>query len=459
MNRAKDLAIGLLCCSGRLTITSMIIALGQQLLDWSAAYRIFRNSRMNVIKLFEVNLKICLQQLDSDQLLIGHMDDTIIRKTGKNVSGTSWRRDPLGPAFHTNFVWAQRFLEISISLHDKAFSSPSRAIPIDFYHCPGVKKLSKDATQEQQIIYKEEKKQKNLSMVGLERIKHIREVLNLSGAKERQLLLSVDGSYTNETVLKKLPEKVTLIGRIRKDVKLHFLPETPKTKGRNIVYGPQAPTPEQIRTWEDKDQYPWTQVSGFAAGKVHTFKVKVVKSLKWRAAGAAHTLQAVVIAPLGYRLKKGGKLLYRKPTYLICTDNELDIKDLLQAYLFRWEIEVNFRDEKTIIGAGQAQVRNQEAVANVPAFVVAIHGMLKLANHMMEKVPGLTDQSLPKAKWEDSKIQTRKSTNTILNLFKANVWLKRIDKSFSDFVKNQNLITKADNPKIDPQYEVFYVRR
>jgi hypothetical protein len=67
----------------------MIIALGQQLLDWSAAYRIFRNSRMNVVKLFEVNLKICLQQLDSDQLLIGHMDDTIIRKTGKNVSGTS----------------------------------------------------------------------------------------------------------------------------------------------------------------------------------------------------------------------------------------------------------------------------------------------------------------------------------------------------------------------------------
>jgi hypothetical protein len=51
--------------------------------------KLVRNSRMNVVKLFEVNLKICLQQLDSDQLLIGHMDDTIIRKTGKNVSGTS----------------------------------------------------------------------------------------------------------------------------------------------------------------------------------------------------------------------------------------------------------------------------------------------------------------------------------------------------------------------------------
>jgi len=459
MNRAKELAIGILCCSGRLTITSIIIAMGQQMLDWSAAYRIFREARMNVVKLFEVNLKVCLQQLDSDQLLIAHMDDTIIRKTGKKVSGTAWRRDPLGPAFHTNFIWAQRFLEISLSLHDKTFDAPSRAIPIDFHHCPGVKKLSKDATKEEQITYKEEKKQNNLSMVGLERIKHVREVLNLSGAKERELLLSVDGSYTNETVLKKLPEKVTLIGRIRKDVKLHFLPETKKTNGRNRIYGQQAPTPEQIRTWEDKDQYPWTQVEGFAAGKVHTFKIKVVKALKWRAAGANHTLQLVIIAPLGYRLKKGGKLLYRRPTYLICTDNELDVKNLIQAYLFRWEIEVNFREEKTIIGAGQAQVRNQEAVANVPAFVVAVHGMLKLANHMLEKVPDLPVQYLPKAKWEDSNIKIRKSTNTLLNIFRANIWLKNLGKSFYDFVKNQHLCTKADIPKIDPIYEVFYMRR
>ena len=60
MNRAKELTIGILCCSGWLTITSIIIGMGQQLMDWSAAHRIFREVRMSVVKLFEVNFKVCL---------------------------------------------------------------------------------------------------------------------------------------------------------------------------------------------------------------------------------------------------------------------------------------------------------------------------------------------------------------------------------------------------------------
>ncbi|RRJ94816.1 hypothetical protein Ga0100231_011190 [Opitutaceae bacterium TAV4] len=56
--------------------------------------------------------------------------------------------------------------------------------------------------------------------------------------------------------------------------------------------------------------------------------------------------RVVVIAPLGYRLRKGGKLLYRQPAYLLCTDAGLPVQDILQQYLWRWDIEVNFKDEK-----------------------------------------------------------------------------------------------------------------
>jgi hypothetical protein len=53
---------------------------------------------------------------------------------------------------------------------------------------------------------------------------------------------------------------------------------------------------------------------------------------------------------MGYRLTKNGKLLYRKPAYLICTDPNADIREILQAYIWRWDIEVNFRDEKITLG-------------------------------------------------------------------------------------------------------------
>lgn len=47
-------------------------------------------------------------------------------------------------------------------------------------------------------------------------------------------------------------------------------------------------------------------------------------------------------------------MLYRQPAFLVCTDPQMTLEDLLQDYLWRWDIEVNFRDEKTIMGVGQA---------------------------------------------------------------------------------------------------------
>jgi hypothetical protein len=47
-------------------------------------------------------------------------------------------------------------------------------------------------------------------------------------------------------------------------------------------------------------------------------------------------------------------MLYREPAYLICTETGLGIEDILQAYIWRWEIEVDFREEKTLLGCGQA---------------------------------------------------------------------------------------------------------
>lgn len=91
----------------------------------------------------------------------------------------------------------------------------------------------------------------------------LRSRLDGQGASARQLILSVDGSYTN-TILKILPSGVTLIGRVRKDAMLNFLAEEEKTKGRNKKYGDSAPTPEQVRQYDD---YPWQEVTGWAAGK------------------------------------------------------------------------------------------------------------------------------------------------------------------------------------------------
>jgi hypothetical protein len=59
----------------------------------------------------------------------------------------------------------------------------------------------------------------------------------------------------------------------------------------------------------------------FAAGQERDLPVKVVDLVYWRSSGATMPLKLVLIKPLGYRLRKGSKLLYRQPAFLICTDD------------------------------------------------------------------------------------------------------------------------------------------
>jgi hypothetical protein len=453
--RVRPIAYGGLTCLGRKTISGILTASGQQFVDWSAAYRLFSQNRIDTEKLFDVSRQEVLQELGPDSMLIAHMDDTIIKKSGKKVPGTAWRRDPLGPPFCTNFIWGQRFLQVSVALpgDDNGFCQ-SRAIPIDFHHCPTVKKPTKKATKEQMIAYKEQQKQVNLSEQGCTRIKLLREKLDREGAGDRELYLGVDGSYTNKTVLKKLPEGVTLIGRIRKDTRLHQIPTQSEGVGRKRVYGQQLPTPEQIR---QSDQYQWQEVKAWAAGKIHLFNVKVIKGVRWEVAGGKHDLQLVIIRPLGYRLSKKSRILYRQPAYLICTDPGLDIEKLLQAYLWRWEIEVNFRDEKTLMGCGKAQVRNHQSVENVPAFISAIYSYLLIAAHKTYRELD-RNKVLPSPKWYPAKNGQRLSTNEMINLLRTQMWSKAIGCNFPGFVKQEHILKARKNNANTLSSALFYMR-
>jgi IS4 transposase len=120
-------------------------------------------------------------------------------------------------------------------------------------------------------------------------------------------------------------------------------------------------------------------LSAFAAGKSHDFRVKTLEQVLWRKSGTRVAARVVVIAPLGYRRRKGSKLLYRAPAFLLCTDPELDLAKLVQYYLWRWGIEVNFREEKQLLGAGDAQVRTAQSNRGVPAMVVGAYSLLWLA--------------------------------------------------------------------------------
>lgn len=471
--RVRRLTFGMLV-SLRLHLTSQAIcATGRQFQDWTSDYRVCSQSPWEPRKLFDPVLDALPGLLHNPQApVLASLDDTLLLKTGTSIPGVTIARDPMSPPYHVNLRYGLRFVQASVLVYPRE-GGAARALPVRFeYAPPPVKpktgsrrrkaanaapdngavgsasmaatagcKPSKAPPTPEQIAYAEEKKLKRLTRVGLNTIVDLRKSLDRRDAlRERPLIVSGDASYTTRVVLQGLPERTIYVGRIRKNAKLHWPVEAPATaagkRGRPRRYGPVAPTPEQLLK---DDTVPWSTVRCFVAGEMRDIPVKIMGPVYWRVSGVDLPLLLVAIKPAGYRLRKGGKLQYRRPAFLICTDPSLALQSLVQAYLYRWEIECNHRDEKSLLGVGQGQVRNPEAVRRLPQLQVAGYSLALLASVLASGFERGQQDYLPLPKWRRVVQGQRPSLLDILNLLRDEIFGRNLASpvvDFQDFMKH-----------------------
>jgi hypothetical protein len=166
---------------------------------------------------------------------------------------------------------------------------------------------------------------------------------------------------------------VELIARARKDIRLCFRAQD----GSRRFYGVQKLTPEQVRLDHSRS---WKATTVFYGGKRRKVEYKEVAGIFWQGGARKRPLRLLVVRPTRYRKTKSGRYYYRRPTYLLTTVVNGTVRQLLQIYFDRWQIEVNHREEKDTLGVGQAQLHNVTAVPKQPAFAVASYSALLLAS-------------------------------------------------------------------------------
>ena len=435
---------------GRHNITGLLRTQNRHQQDWSADYRLYAQERFDPEAVFDRVRKILEGHLDKPQPLVTAMDDSLLRKSGHTIHGVRYLRDPLSPPFNVNFVRGLRVLQISAALPDG--TGAARMVPVDFQHAMLPPKPSRKASPEELEAYRQERAKRNINKVGVERLECLRRQMDQSGSASRQLITTVDGRFTNSTVFKAVPERTVLLGRLRKDAVLYYLPQDQPEKGRKRKYGPAAPTPEQLLKDE---RVPWQEVRARACGQMHQFNIKRLEAVVMRMNGAAMTVQIMVIRPLGYRLRLGGKLLYRQPAFLVCTDPALAVKDFLQDFLWRWDIEVNFRDEKTILKIGQGQVRNEKSTRNAPALGVAAYSLLLLAAAQTYGKSGIPDRQ-HQPKWYRRRKDQRATTNELINQLRIELWASSLRPGhFSDFMNVTPADQKSEKCELNPAAAMF----
>jgi len=435
----RELLYGMLTCMGRRTITGALCSTGQQFEDWSSAYRLFEMSRVNMPGLWQVLLTQATREMDPGMPVIGVVDDTTMPKTGKKVHGTGWRRDAKGPRFQTNLIWAQQVVETALVLPKNGWASPGRAIAVDLVNVAKPSRPRKNATPRQVADYQRQRKAGSLGAIGAGCIKRLRENLDERPAcRGRKLLISLDGGYTNRTVFRSITPNTALIGRVRADAAIFAAPASQRRTGRPRTYGERLPTPQQIKNDSD---IPWVTVAAYAAGRIHHCAVKTVAPVRWKPAGGTD-LRLLVIGELRYpRAGKPG-LEHRGPAYLVCTDPDTPLDQLLQAYLWRWEVEVGFREQKTTMGMGQAQVRTEAAVPLVPAFVAMAYTIL----HIAAARAGIHQIGLPLPRWRQHRPPRRASTAQLLNHLRAELWGHALHHSFTGFANTIEQWRTPTNP-------------
>ena len=241
-------------------------------------------------------------------------------------------------------------------------------------------------------------------------LKNLRKTLDDMGAYDKKILMTVDGSFCNSTCFSADIPRTELIARCRKDAKLCKRYVGLK---KNKFYDDKKFTPEEVR---QDDSIPWQTKSFFYGGEWRPIRYKEVNNVLWQRGGKRKSLRLIVIAPLPY--VRGGRRNYRDPAYLLTTAVESSIEALIQAYLDHWQIEYNHRDEKSIVGVGEAQVRNKNSVSQQPGLQVAAYSALLMASikaygdHGLEEMQG-------RPKWR--KPAKRNTSRALIGELRANL--------------------------------------
>lgn len=390
--RAMELSLGALCALGRRTLSRSICAVGRQHQDWSADYKVFSRSPWEADQMFAPVMREYLVRYPGDEPLGVAFDDTKLKKSGRKIKSAFWQRDPLSPPFHVNFLYGLRFMHASLIFPhylDGDFSA--RGYPVRFVECAAVKKPGKTATDEARAEYRKAVKVHNLSYQGLEVIKGLRSELDRMEAKGRRMIVAVDGSLCNRTILLQTLSRIDIVGRCRKDARL-CVPAS--GKGRRI-YGKERFSPEAVR---HNESIPWQTRRIHFGGAWRNIRYKEVGNVLWQRGAGRRPLRLFVVAPQPYRTSVNARRNYRDPAYLLSTDLESNAATLLQCYFDRWQIEVNHREQKDTLGIGNAQVWSARSVPRHPAFAVAGYSLLLLAG-LKEFGPGRTHDFVPLPKW------------------------------------------------------------
>jgi hypothetical protein len=317
---------------GRHTVTQTIQAAGAvNEKHISSFHRFFSQGRWSVDDLGLCLARLILSTLASRGTAHLIVDDTLGRHTGKRIAGASMHRDPLlstarRPTFHWGHVWV--VMSVHVELFGKGWPLPVLA------------RRSRKRCKHEKRAYKKT-------------TEHARDLIELMAEHfpGREFVVIGDAAYTNSSLIKGRPNRVTLIGRGRLDAALFARPPKPRRgqMGRPRLKGERLPSPEKHA---QSKKARWQNVEVNVYGKTAIVRVLVTDAL-WYVAAGGELVRLVLVR---------GFPNHAHDDVFVCTDPKIGPREIIETYSLRWSLEVTFQGAKGKLGFEEPQNRTERAV-------------------------------------------------------------------------------------------------
>ena len=353
-------------CSGRRSLTRIIQAAQlDRYKHYCSFHRFFSQACWNLDDLghgvFRLLLPFC------SQVLVGAVDDTLARKSGRHIWGAGMHHDPLRStparpffAFGHNWVVFSLHLSFPFAPH-KVWAFP---LLVRLYRKRNKTKLAPGRGG------KRERKQTGAASAKEYRTRPqlAREMIQIVAgwAGQRSLHIVGDSEYAGGSISRHLPANATLISRMTMNAALYELPPklTPG-RGRPRKKGRRLPSPLQMA---QDGRRRWTQAEAFLYGRKVKVLYQTLDALWYSSAGQKLLRIVVVRDPRGRR----------RDDCFFSTDCTLTPVQILETFALRWPLEVCFRDVKQFLGFEDPQSWVSPATQRTAPLIFYIYDLVVL---------------------------------------------------------------------------------
>jgi hypothetical protein len=405
---------GLVCawilCCGRRSLTRVIqSAQLSQFKHYCSFHRFFSRARWSLDELghcvFRLLLPFCAPAL------VGAVDDTLARKSGRHIWGADMHHDPLRstrarPCFAFGHSW------VVFSLHVSFPFAPQKywAFPllVRLYRkrrkngwAPG-RHGRRERKQTGQATAKEYRTRPQLAVEMIQQV--------AGWAPDRTLRVLGDSEYAGRSVSRQLPRQVHLISRMTLNAALYAVaPPPPGRRGRRRKKGKRLPSPLQMAA---DPAWPWIKTTLRLYGKRVKVWYKHVDAL-WYSSAGQRLLRIVVVHDPTHRRHDDG---------FFSTDLTLAPPDILTWFSLRWPLEVCFRDVKQFLGFEDPQNRVSPATQRTAPLIFYIYDLVVI--WYAQSGYQLAPQSMLQRLWYKQKNST--SFEDLLRTLRWATWQERI---------------------------------